>query len=142
MIKINKGFIELASQDIIPYKWDEFYLFLFENDNWRFVDFLAGEIIDKVSAAELHHNNGDKKNNKEKNLFYLLKKNHGIITSAQKYWPALATFFEELLESNRNSLLRGKIPKSWRIGWRILAIEQGFTFPKGKYLEKPGDKIL
>lgn len=142
IVKINNGYIESISQYSIPDNWDDFYLFLCENNDWKFVDFLTGELIDIVSVAELHHNDGNKKNNDSRNLFYLLKQNHGLITSAQKYWKDLAIFFENLLLINRNSILKSIIPESWKIGWKELALRQGFTFPKGKYIEEPREKIL
>jgi len=82
-----------VQQESCPIKWDDFFLYLLKNQHWRFIDILTGESIDQTNAAELHHINRDKKDNNSSNLVYILKKNHGFITSAQKYWPELAFFF-------------------------------------------------
>ena len=134
--KINTEIVELVSEDIIPTNYDEFYLFLLENTNFKMFDILEGEIIDKESITDLHHIDRNKKNNDKFNVVYLLKKNHGIITAAQQYWSELSDFFEKLLKNNFELLLKGIIPESWKIGWRTLAKNLGLKFPVGKYVIK------
>ena len=55
---------------------------------------------------------------------------------AQRNFDELFHFFEKLLKHNLKCLRKGKIPESWKVGWRELALKKGINLPPNRFKRK------
>ncbi len=135
LIVDEENLIQLKSNDIRS--WKSFFKFLDIHSKYNFYDLLTGEIITSLdySAAiiNFHHIDRDKQNDNDNNLCFLLKKNHSMITGAEKYNLELKDFFIKILKSNLISIEKGIIPSSWKFSWREIAITSGLQLPEKYY---------
>lgn len=135
MIIDDENLIQFNSNDIRS--WKTFFKFLGTHRDYTFVDLLTGEIITLLDYSNarinFHHINGDKKNDNDDNLCFLLKKNHSMVTGAERYNAELRDFFTKILKSNLISIEKGIIPSSWKVSWRELAITSGLQLPEKYY---------
>ena len=143
----DNDLICLDSEELDFKTWGEFFSFLDKNPQWKLVDILSGEIITKDDIMNerfaFHHNDRDKQQDSRDNLVFVFPHNHGVITLAQMYFPQLADFFEDLINTNINHITDGRIPQSWRTNWRVVALDKGLRLPKDKYRVKTaGNSVL
>lgn len=106
----------------------------------NFIDILTGEIftlqylIDGI--IDLHHINFIKTDLRPENLVFLFRDNHNIITQSKYHFKVLYDFLTKLLHENIKSLMQNRIPKSWIIGWRKLAFQDGIRLPSNRYIKQ------
>ncbi len=131
--RIGKNKLIQINQEIVPHNWNDFFEFLRENLQWKFVDILTGEIIGRKDFIDFHHNDRNKKKDSMLNLWFILHQNHGIITTAQRSWKVLSDFFQNLILENYVEILEGNIPESWIYNWKVLALDKGINIPIDQY---------
>ncbi len=144
---LNKNKLQQIDQKKARKTWRGLFGFLNQHKEWKLIDLVTGEIVtadDFVSnVLVLHHINGNKKDDREENLVFLLRDNHNIISLAQRNFDKLSDFFEKLLKKNLESLKKGKIPESWKVGWRELALNEGINLTPNRFKRKTTyNKIL
>lgn len=131
----EKSLIHLTPIDIVS--WRAFFNYIKEKRNYYFVDLLTGEIFTSVDYSNakisFHHIDGDKKNDNDDNLCFLRRGNHAMITGAERYNKKLRVFFIKLLKFNINNIKCEKIPLSWQINWRNIALDSNIYIPDKYY---------
>lgn len=114
-----------------------FFNYINKNEHWKFVDVLTGEIFTLQNylyhEIDLHHINFIRTDLGPDNLVFLFEDNHHQITSAKKYYEKLYEFLTKLLQENLEYLEQNKIPRSWKVGWRKLASQEGINLPVKRY---------
>ena len=80
--KSNDSSLIQINQKNSPKSWTNFFKFLKENNDWKFIDLLTGEIFKLNDWNAFHHIDGRKSNDDFFNLCFLLPANHAIITAA------------------------------------------------------------
>lgn len=114
-----------------------FFNYIKKGGQWSFVDILTGEIFtlqDKINGEiELHHINFIKTDLNPDNLVFLFKNNHNFITISKYHFTSLFNFLTRLLQENIELIKQSKIPRSWKVGWRKLALQEGIKLPSKRY---------
>lgn len=110
-----------------------------KNKQWKFVDILTGEIFTLQDLYNgdiiLHHINFRKGDLRPDNLVYVFRDTHGFINASERYYEALLNFLSNLLRENITSIKENTIPRSWKVDWRIIAIEKGIRLPPNRYIK-------
>ena len=117
--------------------WRAFFNYIKEKRNYYFVDLLTGEIFTSIDYSNakisFQQKYRDKKNDNNDNLCFLRRGNHAMITGAERYNKKLKEFFIELLKSNISYIKCEKIPLSWQINWRNIALNSNIYIPDKYY---------